>query len=104
MPLSTAQPVAVRQANTWQIVGFVASLPLRAGDPPTMQISYVAGFADGQGVTWYEPQTVGVEPAALLQLMAEPVPPNTSLYAALKAAMYGYLQQAGYIPQEASEA
>jgi hypothetical protein len=103
MPLTTTTPVAVQTANTWQIVGFSAILPLSSDEVPSIQIAVAAGTSDGQAVTWYAPQAITVAPDALLAVMAAPVAEGATLYAALKAALYGYLRQAGHIPQEATE-
>jgi hypothetical protein len=102
MPLATPIPIAYKEANVWEITGFTATLPRAPGEPPTMAITFAIGYHDGQSVAWHETQTVGVEPAALVAVMQSP-PVGASLYAALKTAMYAYLQQAGHIPEEASE-
>jgi hypothetical protein len=103
MPLTTSSPVAYREANIWEVVGFVASLPRRAGEPPSMQLQLAVGYNDGETTTWHETREIGVEPPALIAIMSQPQRAGLSLYAALRLAMYTYLKQAGHIPEEASD-
>jgi hypothetical protein len=67
-----------------------------------MTITLAIGYQDGDTVDWFAQESVAVDTAALIAVMSGPLA-GATLRDALKAALYGYLRQAGHIPQEASE-